>query len=153
MFLPPFYIGLAVPLYHNFGSKQLIETLYSHGLCASYGEVRRYLTSIFHHEMEKLHDDVHDSDGIIPIREGVGLIQEGADNIDINTETIDGKNTFNSMTRAAFQIRHYTVEPNPNQTKIKRSQERSVQLDESASSLTARVPFNKPNTRGIPGRC
>ena len=55
----PFYLGLAVQLYHNVGSKQLIETLYSHGLCASYGEVRRYLTSIVHYEMEKLHDDVH----------------------------------------------------------------------------------------------
>jgi imidazole glycerol phosphate synthase subunit HisF len=102
MYLPPFYIGLAVPLYHNFGSKQLIETLYSHGLCASYGEVRRYLTSIVHHEMEKRHDDVHVPDGIIPIREGRGLIQDGADNIDINTETIDGKNTFHSMARAVF---------------------------------------------------
>jgi hypothetical protein len=142
----PFYLGLAVQLYHNFGSKQLIKTLYSHGFCASYGEVRQYLTSIVHHEMEKLHDDVHVPDGIIPIR-------EGANNIDINTETIDGKNTFHSMARAVFQIRHYTVEPNSNQTKIKRSQERSVQMDESASSLTACVPFNKPNTRGIPGRC
>jgi hypothetical protein len=94
--------------------------------------------------MENLHDDVHVPDGIIPIREDGGLIQEGADNIDINTETIDGKNTFNSMTRAVFQIRYYTVEPNPNQTKIKRSQERSVHLDERASSLTACVPFNKP---------
>jgi hypothetical protein len=50
-----------------------------------------------------------------------------ADNIDINTEAIDGKNTFHSMARAVFQIRHYTVEPNSNQTKIKISQERSVQ--------------------------
>ena len=93
---------------------QLIETLYSHGCCASYGEVRRYLTSIVHHEMEKRHDDVHVPDGIIPIREGRDLIQDGADNIDINTETIDGKNTFDSMARAVFQIRHYTVEPNSN---------------------------------------
>ena len=57
------------------------------------------------------------------------------------------------MARAMFQIPHYTVEPNSNQTKIKISQERFVQLDESASSLTACVPFNKPKTRGIPGRC
>ena len=113
----------------------------------------RYLTNIVHHEMEKLQDDVHVPDGIIPIREGGGLIQEGADNIDINTETIDGKNTFHSMARAVFQILHYTVEPNSNHTKIKRSQERSVQLDESASSLTVCVPFNKLKTRGIPGRC
>jgi hypothetical protein len=49
----PFHLGLAVQLYHDIGSKQLIETLHSNGLCASYGEVRRYLSSIAHHEIEK----------------------------------------------------------------------------------------------------
>ena len=104
----PFYLGLVVQLYHNFGSKQLIETLYSHGFCASYGEVRRYLTSIVHHEMENRHDDVHIPDGIIPIREGGGLIQEGADNIDINTETIDGKKhiSFNGKDRVSNSPLH-----------------------------------------------
>jgi hypothetical protein len=63
----------------NIGSKQLIKTLHSNGFCASYGEVRRYLTSIAHHEIEKIQD------GIIPMHQGGGLIQEGADNIDINT--------------------------------------------------------------------
>ena len=29
--------------------------------------------------------------------------KEGADNIDINTEKIDGKDTFHSMARAVFQ--------------------------------------------------
>ena len=51
VFFTPLYLGLAVQLYHHFGSMQLIETLYSHGFCASYGEVRWYLTSIVHHEI------------------------------------------------------------------------------------------------------
>jgi hypothetical protein len=38
------------------------------------------------------------------MHQGGDLIQEGADNIDINTETVDGKNTFHSI--AIFQIRH-----------------------------------------------
>jgi hypothetical protein len=46
------------------------------------------------------------------MHQGGGLIQEGTDNIDINTETVDGKNTFHSMARAVFQIRHYAVDPN-----------------------------------------
>ena len=49
--LTQFHLGLAVQLYHDIGSKQLIETLHSNGFCASYGEVRRYLTSIAHHEI------------------------------------------------------------------------------------------------------
>ena len=102
--LTPFHLGIAVQLYHDIGSKQLIETLHSNGCCASYGEVRRYLTSIAHHEIEKNQDGVYVPDGIIPMHQGGDLIQEGADNIDINTETVDGKNTFHSI--AIFQIRH-----------------------------------------------
>ena len=128
--------GLAVQLYHDIGSKQLIETLHSNGFCASYA----------HHEIEKIQDSVYVPDGIIPMH------QEGADNIDINTETVDGKNTFHSMARTVFQIRHYAVDLNISQSKKKRSQERSVQISNSASSLTACLAFSKPKTRGVPGR-
>ena len=56
------------------------------------------------------------------------------------------------MARAVFQIRHYAVDPNINQSKKKRSQERSVQISNSASSLTACLAFSKPKTRGVPDR-
>lgn len=62
--------------------------------------------------LEKFKNGVYVPDGIIPMRQGSGLIQESADNIDINTETVDGKNSFHSMARAVFQIRHYAVNPN-----------------------------------------
>jgi hypothetical protein len=84
--------------------------------------------------------------------QGGGLIQEGVDKIDINTETVDGKNTFHSMARAVFRIRHYAVDPNISQSKKKRSQERYVQISNSASSLTACLVFSKPKTRGVRGR-
>jgi hypothetical protein len=50
----PFHLGLAIELYHKYGSRTLIETLFSHGFCASYTEVRRYLTSIAVHEVENM---------------------------------------------------------------------------------------------------
>lgn len=124
-----------------------MDTLYSHGFCASYAEIRRYLTNIVHHEIEKITGGVYVPDGVIPIQEGGGLIQEGADSIDINTKTIDGKDTFHSMARAVFQICHYSVEPTTNNTKIRRSHERSVQMTDEASSLTSCLPFVKPKTR------
>lgn len=124
-----------------------MDTLYSHGFCASYAEIRRYLTTIAHHEIEKITGGVYVLDGVIPIQEGGGLIQEGADSIDINTKTIDGKDTFHSMARAVFQICHYSVEPTTNNTKIRRSHERSVQMTDEASSLTSCLPFVKPKTR------
>ena len=151
-FFTPFHLGLAIQLYHDFGSRQLIDTLYFHGFCASYGEIRRYLTSIAHHEIEKITGGVYVPDGIIPIQEGGGLIQEGADNIDINIETIDGKDTFHSMALSVFQICHYSVEPTTNKTKIRRSEERSVQMTDEASSLTSCLLFVKPKTRETPRR-
>jgi hypothetical protein len=93
----PFHLGLAVQLYHEFGSRHLIDTLYSHGFCTSYDEVRRYITSNAQHEISKIQDDVYVPDGITPLSEGGCLIQEGADNIDLNTETIDGKGSFSDF--------------------------------------------------------
>jgi hypothetical protein len=71
----PFHPGLAVHLYYDIGSKQIIETLHSNGFCASYGEVRRYLTSIAHHAIEKIQDGIYVPDGIIPMHQGGDLIQ------------------------------------------------------------------------------
>jgi hypothetical protein len=94
----PFHLGLTVQLYNEFGSRHLIDTLYSHGFCTTYDEVRRYITSIAQHEISKIQDDVYVPDGITPLlSEGGCLIHEGADNIDLNTETIDGKGSFSDF--------------------------------------------------------
>jgi hypothetical protein len=93
--ITPFQIGLALQFYHDeFGSKQLIETLHAHGFCSSYDEVRRYLTSLANHEIDKIKKGVYAPNGIIPIASGGCLVQEGSANIDINTETADGKIPF-----------------------------------------------------------
>jgi hypothetical protein len=42
-------------------------------------------------EEDSIKEGVYVPDGIVPVCQGGCLIQEGADNIDINTETIDGK--------------------------------------------------------------
>ena len=41
-------------------------------------------------------------DGIMHISDGRQAIHEGDDNVDINAETTDGKNTFHSMARVLF---------------------------------------------------
>jgi hypothetical protein len=53
----------------------------------------------------KLVIQIYVPDGIVPVCQCGCLIQEGADNIDINTEIIDGKDTFHAMARAVFQAR------------------------------------------------
>ena len=48
-------------------------------------------------EEDSIKEGVHVPDGIVPVSQGGCLIQGGADNIDINTETIDGKGSLSSM--------------------------------------------------------
>jgi hypothetical protein len=47
----PFSLGLVLQMHHVYGSKNLVETLHSHGFCASYNELKRYLTSLADHEI------------------------------------------------------------------------------------------------------
>jgi hypothetical protein len=47
-------------------------------------------------EEESIKEGVYVPDGIVPVCQGGCLIQEGADNIDINTEIIDGKGSLSS---------------------------------------------------------
>jgi hypothetical protein len=65
-------------------------------------------------------------------------MQEGADNIDLNTETIDGKNTMHSMARAVFQVvQDHTPTLEISSTKIKRGQDRSLSMTNDTASLMA----------------
>ncbi len=56
-------------------------------------------------EIDKIKEGVYIPNGVtsIPVSSGGKLVHEGDDNVDINTETIDGKNTFHSMARVVFQ--------------------------------------------------
>jgi hypothetical protein len=58
--------------------------------------MRRFLTSVALKEEDSIKEGVYVPDGIVPVCQGGCLIQEGADNIDIHTETIYGKDTFHS---------------------------------------------------------
>jgi hypothetical protein len=152
--ITPFQIGLALQFYHDeFGSKQLIETLHAHGFCSSYDEVRRYLTSLANHEIDKIKKGVYVPNGIIPIASGCCLVQEGSDNIDINTETVDGKDTFHSMARAVFQVQFEGTDvAYVDHIKVKRGQDKSLPIDEQTVSLMDCLPFTKPKQRCEPPR-
>ena len=80
--------------------------------------------------------------GISPKVLGGDFIQEGADNIDLNTETIDEKNTMHSMARAVFQVvQDHTPTSEISSTKIKRGQDRSLSMTEETTSLMACLPY------------
>ncbi|CAC5420190.1 unnamed protein product [Mytilus coruscus] len=71
--LTPLHLGLAIQVYHKFGSKRLIEILNAHGFCVTYIELRRYLTSVANHEISRSSGDRY-----IP---GAGVYDYGSERI------------------------------------------------------------------------
>lgn len=76
-------------------------------------------------------------------------IHEGADNIDINCETIDGKNTFHAMARVVFQQQQ---KREGKQKVIKRGTSKSLHLTPEIESLMNCKPFTKPVQRSEPSK-
>ena len=97
----PFHLGLAIQVYRGL-IKPIQKLPNSNGLCSSYTELRRFQTSVANHELEHINLDRYIPSVIRPIIQGGHLNQEGSDNIDINAERVDGKNTFHSLARAVF---------------------------------------------------
>ena len=145
----PLQIGLAIQLHHEYGSRNLIDTLNSHGFYINYDDLTKFITSVATSELEHIQAETYIPSGIIPVSSGGFLVQEGDDNVDINAETIDGKNTFHSMARVVFQ------EQKPGATdhalgSIKRGQNKSLPMSEDIDSLMKCLPFEKPKQRAEP---
>ena len=154
--IPPLHIGLLLQMHHQFGSKNLIETLHGHGFCASYDELRVFLTCAAEKEIDsQTVTDGYVPPGIISRDEGGCVIQEGNDNIDINVQTIDGNNTYHAMARVVFQQQNRTAYQPPsatiNRPKSASSQNRSLKVDSKVSrALIKPTPFKKPKKRPHP---
>ena len=118
-----------------------------HVFCASYHEVRYYLTSVADDEIKKIEQGSYLSHGIISSNGETNLIQETTD---INTETMDGKDTFHSMARAVFQVQSSSDRPIVGP--IKRSSDRFLHITEASSNIIACLPFKKPKKREEPVR-
>ena len=83
--LAPLQFGLDIQMHHHFGSRFLIDALHCHGFCCAYNEVQQfegnaalsYNTDIPNYMSE--------------------FVQCTADNVDHNSRTLDGHNTFHGM--------------------------------------------------------
>jgi hypothetical protein len=99
----PLHLGLAIQVYRGLIKKNQ-KLPNNNGLCENYTELRRFQTSVANHELEHINGDWYIPSRIRPITQGGHLIQEGSDNIDINAETVDGKNTFHSSSKSCLLI-------------------------------------------------
>ncbi|KAJ8684779.1 hypothetical protein QAD02_020572 [Eretmocerus hayati] len=146
--VPPFHYGLMIKIHHDYGSRSLIELLNSYELCANHTALRSFLTSAAKSEIETSRTTYSPSN-IVSRDEGGSLVQEADDNVDINAETIDGKNTYHGMARVLFQRQFRQSGANF----FKIPKELATSLDSKKFGLEFQLlPFNKPNGRSEPPR-
>ena len=109
-------------------------------MCISYDEVRRFLTSAATYELDKINNGVYVPSNLVQVSEGVHIVHEGDDNIDINCQTIDGKHTFHAMARVLFQ-----EQPDVEQiiNRIQRLPQKSLHLSPEAEQLMQVKHFPK----------
>ena len=84
--LAPLQLGLGVQMHHHFSSKFLIDSLNSHGFCASYKTVQKYERSAAVAQGTEI-------PGYTPGH----FVQYSTDNKDHNLRTLDGTGTFHGM--------------------------------------------------------
>ena len=75
--------GLSSYIHRHVGSRHLVDISFNMGLCASYGEARRYKSSAMLDDQETIHPD--------------SFKQFVLDTSDFNILTLDGYGTFHSM--------------------------------------------------------
>lgn len=149
-YVTDFNLGLALHLHHVYGKRELIDTMNLYGLSITYQELRTFLTSAASNILDKNEECFVPSE-MIPIHDGGMLIQEGIDNVDLNTETINGKDSFHSLARVMFQ-----TQPNDykaKETHIVRQSNRTLPMENIDASLTstqicpARIQRSQPPKR------
>ena len=84
--MTPIQLSRDVILHHHFESRYLIDILHKLGLCVSYSEMLNFEACTADQLGKVLHDIDIDS-----------FLQFVADNVDHNSDTIDGLNTFHGM--------------------------------------------------------
>lgn len=98
--LAPLQVGLGIQLHHHFASRFLIDTLHKLGFSCSYSEVTKFERSASVNDGTEVPNVTTDN-----------FIQYVADNVDHNTCTLDGFDTFHGMGMIA------TVTPGTSSTK------------------------------------
>lgn len=100
----PMQLGLANQVFHEFGSKKLVELLSSLGHTVAYDEVRTFITSIASDQLSKT-DDVYVPHGIRPIdvNDTCTFVDAAIDNFDLNEDSLDGKRTTHAMASVIYQ--------------------------------------------------
>ena len=85
VWLAPLQFRLGVQMHHHFGSHFLIDALHCHGFCCAYNEVQQF-----------------EGNAALSYNTNIpnctsACVQYAADNVDHNSRTLDGHNTFHGM--------------------------------------------------------
>lgn len=98
--MSPKHLGLAIHFHHEFGSRKLVEHMFSLGYSVSYSELRRFLTSaalqVSATQTARYGSFVPPQ--VLPKESGGKMVIGVGDNWDHNERTVDGKRTTHAMT-------------------------------------------------------
>lgn len=88
--------------------------------------------------------------GLVPRDAGSSLIQEGADNIDIDCQTLDGKGTFHCMARVVFQRQSVkSAKVASSSRRLIHGRSKSMSMTSGPNpSMTEVLRYTKPSKRG-----
>ena len=100
----PLHLGLAIKIYHDFGSKKLSELLHNFSHAVSYDELRQFVTSAAIDQLSRT-DNVYVPHGIKPLDhdDTDTFIDAAIDNFDLNEDSLDGKRTTHAMATVVYQ--------------------------------------------------
>ena len=98
--LAPLQLGLSILVYHHYRSEYLLNTLHGLGFCSSYDEIQMF---------EGNCALVNAAAYLLGDLSG-GHVMMVADNVDHNTRTLDGKNTFHGMGMIAAITPHRSID-------------------------------------------
>lgn len=136
--IPTLLFGLGIELEYMYGSRWLINELYRLGFCITYEEAVRFKQSVLQ----------SDDNTVVPHYE-TSFVQWSADNVDHNTVTIDGENTFHGMGIIAVAT-PLSTDMLPQEPLVKRSTKRLKVNQLIKNKGIPIIPYNGPSVRDLP---
>ena len=138
----PLQLGLAIKVYHDFGSKKLSELLHSLGHAVSYNEVRQFVTSVANDQLSKT-DNVYVPHGIKPVDtdDTCTSVDAAIDNFDLNEDSLDGKRTTHALATVIYQ----RCGGSEGCDTIPRTKQKSLSMNDYNEETIKR--YNKPQKR------
>lgn len=147
--MTPKHIGLASAVHQMTRSKQLVEAIWRAGHCVSYDQLRQIDTTLGEVTLQALDTATgavvppNFSRATSPEKSTHALLHITVDNIDLLTDTLDGKNTFHAAQMVAFQRGALSTDDILKSVQPRKN--KSLHVPQAVNNLTPANTFSRKN--------